>query len=112
MIEKKWHGDKVNKAINDDVNKKLWAAGYMVEADAVKKCPVDTGRLKSSITTEVFPDREETEVSAGRHPSTLDGTIVEYALYVEKGTSKMSARPFLLPALLENENKIRKLFGK
>lgn len=61
--------------------------GGMAESYAKAACPVDTGRLRGSITHEQFS--EDTEVI---------GTNVEYAPYVELGTSKMSAKPFLRPA--------------
>jgi HK97 gp10 family phage protein len=62
-----------------------------VETAAKRACPVDTGRLRSSITHEVAVD---VRGLAGRV-----GTNVEYAPYVEFGTSRASAQPFLIPAL-------------
>lgn len=62
-----------------------------VESAAIRGCPVDTGRLRSSITHEV-----------GRDGEGLVGTVgsnVEYAPYVEFGTSHNQAQPFLRPAL-------------
>ena len=61
--------------------------GGKAESYAKKACPVDTGRLRNSITH--AQESEDTEVI---------GTNVEYAPYVELGTSRMSARPFLRPA--------------
>ena len=65
----------------------LEVVGGMAESYAKKACPVDTGRLRNSITHQ--QESENVEVI---------GTNVEYAPYVELGTSKMSARPFLRPA--------------
>ena len=64
----------------------LEAVGMRAETHAKHKCPVDTGRLRNSITHVV--DAEAAYV----------GTNVEYAPYVELGTSRMRARPFLKPA--------------
>lgn len=61
--------------------------GGMAESYAKAACPVDTGRLRNSITHQQYS--EDTEVI---------GTNVEYAPYVELGTSKMGAKPFLRPA--------------
>lgn len=63
---------------------------YKIERTAKQNAPVDTGRLKGSITTELD--------LGGTNPSAEIGTNVEYAPYVEYGTYKMAARPFLNPA--------------
>ena len=58
-----------------------------IEAQAKRFAPVDTGKLQQSITAEKI---------------TLLAWIIEafesYAVWVEFGTSKMSAQPFLRPA--------------
>lgn len=59
----------------------------------------DTGRLVSNIFT-TFEDNGFTSNIESR---------VDYSAYLEFGTSKMAARPFLQPALEENKQKIRKL---
>jgi HK97 gp10 family phage protein len=67
-----------------------------VEASAKLNAPVDTGNLRASITTDVQGLQGEV------------GTNVEYAAYMELGTSKMKAHPYLYPALAENKDKIVK----
>ena len=71
----------------------------IVEGEAKANCPVSTeatrpggphGELRASITSEV----------AGT--TGVVGTHTEYAAYVEFGTYKMKAQPYLVPAL---ENK-------
>lgn len=59
---------------------------YKIEHTAKRLAPVDTGRLRSSITTVL--KRLAAEV----------GTDVEYAIYQEYGTRYHEAQPFLLPA--------------
>ncbi len=54
-------------------------------------CPVDTGRLQSSIN--VQPGGNTAVISAD----------TEYAVFVEFGTSKMAAQPYLVPALLSRK---------
>ena len=61
--------------------------GGKAESYAKKLCPVDTGRLRNSITHAQYD--ENTEVI---------GSNVEYAPYVCLGTHKMAPRPFLRPA--------------
>ena len=101
----------------------LVIAGHLVEADAKRLCPVDTGRLRSSITTEKI-DWDEVHI----------GTNVVYGPYIEYGTgphdivpvfakalhfNKTFAKivhhpgtreqPFLRPALHQNASKIRNI---
>lgn len=52
---------------------------------------VRTGRLRGSITWRLGQDEEGVYADVG--------SAVEYAIYVEKGTQYMHARPFLTPAL-------------
>lgn len=64
-------------------------AALAVEGGAKERCPVDTGRLRSSITHQVDADGL----------SAVVGTNVDYAPHVEFGTSRMAAQPFLFPAM-------------
>ena len=61
-----------------------------VQADAQRLAPVDTGALKSSIssTVDTFAGGASAEV----------GPTVEYGSYVELGTSRMAGQPYLSPA--------------
>jgi len=63
------------------------------ERAAKRLCPVDTGRLRASITWRI--DRDAKGLLA------LIGTTVHYAAYVEFGTWRMHGRPFLRPAIWE-----------
>ena len=65
----------------------LEIVGGKAESYAKKLCPVDTGRLRNSITHAQYS--EDTEVV---------GSNVDYAPYVELGTQKQKAQPFLRPA--------------
>lgn len=58
-----------------------------VAVEAKKIVPVRTGKLKRSIHARVYND------------VAIIGSRVFYAPYVEAGTPKMSARPYLRPAL-------------
>jgi len=62
-----------------------------VEAAAKRLAPVDTGRLRSSITHEVGHDI--------RGLVGFVGSDVHYAIYQELGTRFMHAQPYLRPAL-------------
>lgn len=62
-----------------------------VTRGAKRRAPVDTGRLRSSITDEIG---HEGDALVGRI-----GTDVDYAIHQEFGTVHMAAHPFLRPAL-------------
>ena len=81
------HAKDVLEAEQAAKAKALEIIGGKAESYAKKICPVDTGNLRNSITHQQYD--ENTEVI---------GTNVEYAPYVELGTVKMSAKPFLRPA--------------
>lgn len=66
----------------------------MIEADAKNMCPVDTGNLRRSITSDVKSDDAKTE---GRV-----GSGVSYAYWAEQHS------PYLEPALMQNLEKIRR----
>ena len=65
--------------------------GLDAEYWAAKDCPVDTGRLRASITHEVE--------GTGRDIKMVIGTNVEYAPFVEDGTSRQSPQPFIKPSI-------------
>jgi HK97 gp10 family phage protein len=66
--------------------------GIKVQNEARRLAPVDTGRLRASIIAKDGTD--------SRGPYVLIGTNVAYAPFVEYGTSKSAAQPYLRPALL------------
>lgn len=67
--------------------------GLRIQNSAREFCPVDTGRLRSSI--QAVPGRD----TLG--PYVEIGTNVEYAVHVEYGTKRAHAQPFLRPAFAE-----------
>lgn len=92
------------KEINDKLTRNLTTACFLVEADAKRNAPVDTGRLRSSIAHRL---EKLKNVLRG-----IVGTRVEYASYQEFGTSKMAAHPFLFPALEANKKRIKELLKR
>lgn len=82
---------------------KAWEEiGLQAEANAKLYSPVDTGRLRNSISH----DTDGKEVA-------VIGTNVEYAPYQEFGTSKMKAandgRGFLRPSIEDNLSQYREI---
>lgn len=86
------HVKEVIEAKNDAITRALEAIGIQAEGDVAELAPVDTGRLRDSITHEVDESEEAVYV----------GTNVEYAAYQEYGTSKMKPHPFLKPGIMNN----------
>lgn len=72
-------------------------AGEEVCGEAKANAPVDTGRLRDSITAKAEGN------------TAIIGTNVEYAMYQELGTYKMHAQPYLVPALLNKAEKARQI---
>lgn len=72
--------------------RQLLQAGIIMQNTARELCPVDTGRLRSSITMK--------QGEGVNGPYVEVGTNVAYAAWVEYGTSKSPAQPFLRPGLL------------
>ena len=65
----------------------LEICGGMAESYAKALCPVDTGALRNSISH-----------APGGENDMYIGTNIEYAPYVELGTRRMAAKPYLRPA--------------
>lgn len=125
---------KLDDIREEAVQQALKKACLLVENEAKKRCPIDTGHLVGSIKSEV--DGNEGTV----------GTNVEYAPYIEYGTGIWAGtseygkeylgtgrqtpwsyqdeegnwhttvgqkpQPFLIPAFIENEDEIEALFLK
>lgn len=83
------HSDEFKKAMKNQMKNALWAIGAAAEGHAKDMTPVDTGRLRNSISHE----EDESELAV------YIGTNVEYAPYVEMGTSRQRAHHMLQNAV-------------
>lgn len=107
-------------AKDEAIRRALEAVGIQAEGHAKIKCPVDTGRLKGSISH---------QVGSGFDSSVYIGTDVEYAPSVEYGHKQevgryvpaigkrlkrafVPAKPFLKPAIEENLDEYKNIFHK
>lgn len=99
MAKMKDNTDKVLSEADRLIREKLQVAALLVERKAKELCPVKTGTLRRSITRVIERRRA------------IVGSNVEYAPFVEMGTSKMTARPYLRPALEACRNEIKRIFG-
>lgn len=73
-------------ARDDKLVSAMMEGGKIIETACKEYCPVDTGLLRSSIQTEAAGSRE---VDIAPH--------TDYAAYVEFGTYKMGAQPYMGP---------------
>ncbi len=80
------YSEDVKRAVAEALRQGLEMVGLQGEKHAKALCPVDTGNLRNSITHTTDDD------------SAYIGTNVEYAPYVEFGTSRQKAQPYLRPA--------------
>ena len=96
--------DEVLVAKNEAVVKALKVIAMKAEGYAkkslTKQKAVDTGNLRGSVTGE--SDGNSAQV----------GTNVEYAKYVEMGTYKMKARPYIRPAIADHVNEYQEIFKR
>ena len=89
--------DEYLKAVDAAKQRGLEKVGLTAERYAKTLCPVDTGRLRNSISHAVEGD------------SAYIGTNVEYAPYVEMGTVRTRAQPYLKPAAQDHADEYKKL---
>jgi hypothetical protein len=116
-----WNGDKVKVQGKKVTGKTAFELGLIVEGQAKLLCPIDYGYLAASITVQsvsMGTEMETPKPNASKPKSyphnvstfkkidkpidpneVLVGTAVDYAPYVEFGTLRSDAQPFLRPAL-------------
>lgn len=96
---------KLMREVEKSIERNVEEAAKFVVKEAKMQVPVDTGALKASI------DYELDKVRSGYKAKIY--ADMPYALYVELGTYKMDAQPYLRPALFNNRRDIlRKVAGK
>ena len=62
---------------------------FLIQAESRIRVPVDTGNLRNSIITEVFAEDGQAVSETG--------PTADYAKYVEYGTSRQEAQPYMEP---------------
>jgi len=93
---------RTEKATREALN----IVGDQVVGWAQDLAPVDTGNMKSSLDHQAESnDTEIVGTSNGKAPY----KDVEYAIYVELGTHRTHAQPFLRPAIEGNQSTIRQI---
>lgn len=87
----------IKNATDQQIEAALEAIGLKVEGYAKLICPVDTGRLRNSITHVVKTNEKTVYI----------GTNVEYAAAVECGTSRQRPQPYLKPAATQHTDEYK-----
>ena len=90
----------VSQGIKEAIRSALREIGRVAVEHATDKVPVRTGNLKSSIAYDSDDER------------VIIGSDVYYASYVELGTSKMAAQPYLRPAVQDHAEEYRGILEK
>ncbi len=97
--------DQAIAQIESKIAQALESVGEYAEGQAKVLCPVGQyddgrvgGRLRSSISHKTDGKKE-----------VIIGTDVEYATFVEKGTSRQKAQPYLTPAVENNAENIKSI---
>lgn len=84
-------------------NQALKPGLVLLESEAKKEAPVDTGRLRASIGSEILR-------ASGSEIVGKVGSSVEYASYQEYGTRYQPGKPYLRPTLSRFGGKVVKMF--
>lgn len=79
---------------------RLEQSGVAVQNHVMSRTPVDTGRLRASIHSQVDGD------------SVRIGTNVNYAVFVELGTRHQSPQPYLVPGLIAAKGDLTAIWGR
>jgi HK97 gp10 family phage protein len=89
------HMKELREALGSNLARAMRAVVPMIQRDIKAITPVDTGRLKKSVTVRYVQ---------GSNPR-IEVKTVGYGVFVERGTSKMAAQPFVEPVLKGNANR-------
>ena len=118
--------DENKKELEELIEKALVECGITAQGYAILLCPVDTGRLRNSIVYATSDAKGQGNQQPGAKASSKDtevkqkvkenyvciGSNVEYAPYVENGTSKRVGRHFLMRALSYHVEEYKEIFRK
>ena len=129
-IEFKDYSAECKEEIESRALKALTMCGLVVEKFAKQLAPADTGLLRNSITWALAGKKPAAKsykadkpkngvIQTGEYSGTAPnddelsvfvGTNVEYAPYVELGTAKQKAKPFLKPAAMNGKSALSQCF--
>lgn len=124
MTEEFNHLPELAKALRHAASQLMRKACFDIQANAAAAAPVDTGFMKSALYVITGAGDNTYGQGVGNGPllppveaptSETEGVIAggaEYTAYVELGTSRMPARPFLLPAAESEREPFEQAFSR
>lgn len=96
------NSEQIANAIHKAVAAALEEIGLAAERFAKRECPVDTGRLRNSITHALNMDEEAVYI----------GTNVSYGVFVHEGVHGRPGIPFLRDAATNHAGYYRKIMER
>jgi HK97 gp10 family phage protein len=96
--------ERVPEAMTEARTETLHEWADNVQDTAEEKVPRDEGGLWQALDQRVNEHFGRAEVGV------WDADQLEYALYVEKGTSKMDAQPYLVPAFNDHRRQVTRTY--
>jgi len=98
--------EKLSKALAEALEE----ISEKIRDDAKNFAPIDTGALRKSIRIEKKGKLQVSIIAGGGGViNPRSGREVDYAGYVEFGTSRMAPQPFMQPALEKNRDEILRI---
>lgn len=95
--------------LTKEISEEIWTGAQKVLADAIAAVPVDTGDLRDAITAKQSNDKLGAKVGYSPKRSGFRKAWKRAGWrfhFVEFGTKKKPARPFLRPAFKKHNNEI------
>lgn len=102
---KNWNPRAVEAAVSGKLIERMDEVGQFVTEQAQSRVSVRTGKLRENITYEVDARENHVEVRVGARKPYF------WAWFLEMGTRKMRARPWLRPAVWQNRATILRILA-
>lgn len=99
------------KQIKKEIDKGLTEGAIYAEGNCIIRCPVDTGKLRGSISYKTNISQLGQLEGSAKSGDAYIGTNVEYAPHVEYGTVKQPAQAFLRTGIAESKEGIMKIIS-
>lgn len=108
---------RVQKKLPRDADEAITDVAVLIRDTAKGLVPVDTGTLKKSIRLQrtarpAGVTRQIGVLAGGRFVNPKSGRIVNYALFVERGTSRMRPQPYMGPAVQKHAPELARILKR